>query len=117
MLRNGRPLSPVASLKNRLDRCVPNSSRSEIREEVSYHKANRTIEHFIKEGNFSVITPSNNPKGAQLTDDQKAFNRILSVVRAIVERRGREGLVWFCESALPWFGEASRANCDAVCTG
>jgi len=50
-----------------------------------YHKTNRTIEHFAKEGERSVITPTKKPKGAELTKDQKAFNRMLSAVRAIVE--------------------------------
>lgn len=50
-----------------------------------YHKTNRTIEHFDKEGDLSVITPSKKPKGAELTAEQKAFNRMLSAVRAIVE--------------------------------
>lgn len=50
-----------------------------------YHKANRTIEQFEKEGDLSVITPTKKPKGAELTDEQKAFNRMLSAVRAIVE--------------------------------
>ena len=50
-----------------------------------YHKANRTIEQFAKEGELSVITPTKKPAGGKLTDEQKAFNRMLSAVRAIVE--------------------------------
>jgi len=50
-----------------------------------YHKANRSLEHFEKEGERSVITPSKKPKGAELTKSQKAFNRMLSAVRAVVE--------------------------------
>jgi IS5 family transposase len=50
-----------------------------------YHKTNRTIEHFEQEGDLSVITPSKKPKGAELSAEQKAFNRMLSAVRAIVE--------------------------------
>ena len=50
-----------------------------------YHKANRTIEQFEKQGDLSVITPTKKPAGGKLTDEQKAFNRMLSAVRAIVE--------------------------------
>ena len=50
-----------------------------------YHKSNRTIEQFEKEGDLSVITPTKKPAGGKLTDEQKAFNRMLSAVRAIVE--------------------------------
>jgi IS5 family transposase len=50
-----------------------------------YHKANRTIEHFEKEGDLSILTPTKKPAGGTLTDEQKAFNRMLSAVRAIVE--------------------------------
>ncbi len=51
-----------------------------------YHKANRTIEQFEKEGDLSVITPTKKPAGGKLSDKQKAFNRMLSAVRAIVEQ-------------------------------
>lgn len=50
-----------------------------------YHKTNRTIEHFAKEGDLSVLTPTKKPAGGVLSDEQKAFNRMLSAVRAIVE--------------------------------
>ena len=50
-----------------------------------YHKTNRTIEHFEKEGDLSVLTPTKKPKGCELTEEQKAFNRMLWAVRAIVE--------------------------------
>ena len=50
-----------------------------------YHKANRTIEHFEKEDGRSVLTPTKKPQGGELTKKQKAFNRMLSAVRAIVE--------------------------------
>ncbi len=50
-----------------------------------YHKANRTIEHFAKEGDLSMLTPTKKPAGGGLTEEQKAFNRMLSAVRAIVE--------------------------------
>src|SRR5574343_304233 len=50
-----------------------------------YHKKNRTIDSFEKEGDLSVLTPSKKPAGGALTDEQKAFNRMLSAVRAIVE--------------------------------
>jgi IS5 family transposase len=50
-----------------------------------YHKTNRTIEHFTKEGDLSVLTPTKKPAGGELTEEQKAFNRMLSAVRAIVE--------------------------------
>ena len=50
-----------------------------------YHKKNRTIDEFQKEGNLSVLTPTKKPAGGALTEEQKAFNRMLSSVRAIVE--------------------------------
>ena len=50
-----------------------------------YNKTNRTIEHFEKEGDLVVLTPAKKPKGGALTEEQKAFNRMLSAVRAIVE--------------------------------
>jgi IS5 family transposase len=50
-----------------------------------YHKTNRTIEHFEKEGERSVLTPTKKPKDGELTKEQKAFNRMLSAVRAVVE--------------------------------
>ena len=50
-----------------------------------YHKTNRTIEHFAKEGDLCVLTPTKKPAGGELTEEQKVFNRMLSAVRAIVE--------------------------------
>lgn len=50
-----------------------------------YHKANRTIGDFAMEGQRCVLTPAKKPVGGKLTDAQKAFNRMLSSVRAIVE--------------------------------
>jgi IS5 family transposase len=50
-----------------------------------YHKTNRTIEHFRKEGELSILVPSKKPAGGKLSDEQKAFNRMLSAVRAVVE--------------------------------
>lgn len=50
-----------------------------------YHKLNRTLDHFEKEGDLSVLTPSKKPAGGELNAKQKAFNRMLSAVRAIVE--------------------------------
>ena len=50
-----------------------------------YHKKNWTIDAFEKEGDLSVLTPTKKPAGGVLTDEQKAFNRMLSAVRAIVE--------------------------------
>jgi IS5 family transposase len=43
--------------------------------ERRYHKENRTIEHFEKEGDLMVLTPTKKPKGGELTKEQKAFNR------------------------------------------
>ena len=31
-----------------------------------YHKANRTIEHFAKEGDLSILTPTKKPAGGKL---------------------------------------------------
>lgn len=54
--------------------------------DLGYHKAaNRTIGQFEKEGDLSVITPTKKPACGKLTDEQKAFNRMLLAVRAIVE--------------------------------
>jgi IS5 family transposase len=50
-----------------------------------YHTKNRTIEHFEKEDGVSILTPTKKPAGAELTEEQKTFNRMLSAVRAIVE--------------------------------
>ena len=38
-----------------------------------YHKTNRTIEHFAKEGDLCVLTPTKKPAGGELTEEQKAF--------------------------------------------
>lgn len=50
-----------------------------------YYKKNRTIDEFEKEGDLTVLTPTKKLAGGQLSDEQKAFNRMLSAVRAIVE--------------------------------
>ena len=50
-----------------------------------YHTKNRTIEHFEKEDGVSILTPTKKPAGAELTEEQKTFNRMLSAVCAIVE--------------------------------
>lgn len=50
-----------------------------------YHKKNRMIDEFKKEGNLSVLTPTKKPAGGALTEEQKAFNRMLSSVGAILE--------------------------------
>lgn len=50
-----------------------------------YHRKNRTIEDFEKEGSLSVLTPAKRPSGGELTAEQKAFNRMLSALRAVVE--------------------------------
>jgi transposase, IS5 family len=50
-----------------------------------YHKKNRTIDGFEKEGDLTFRTPTKKPAGGALSKEQKAFNRMLSAVRAIVE--------------------------------
>ena len=50
-----------------------------------YHKKNRTIDSFEKEGDLTVLTPTKKPAGGQLSKEQKAFNRLLSAIRAVVE--------------------------------
>ena len=50
-----------------------------------YHKKNRTIDTFEKEGNLTVLTPTKKPAGSKLSKEQKAFNRLLSAIRAVVE--------------------------------
>lgn len=59
--------------------------------ERGYHQKNRTIEYFEKEDGVSILTPTKKPAGGELTEEQKAFNRMLSAVRgAIVEHPLRE---------------------------
>jgi len=50
-----------------------------------YHKTTRTVEHLEKEGDLFIVTPSKKPAGGKLTQEQKASNRMLSAIRAIVE--------------------------------
>lgn len=50
-----------------------------------YHKRNRSIDNFEKEGNLSVLAPTKKPAGGALTEEQKAFYQMLSAARAIVE--------------------------------
>jgi IS5 family transposase len=52
--------------------------------DLGYHRANRTNEHFEKEGDLYTLTPTKKPAGGKLTNEQKAFNRMPSAVRAIV---------------------------------
>ena len=51
-----------------------------------YHQKNRTIEHLEKEDDRFVLVPSKRPAGGELPENQKAFNRMLSSLRALVER-------------------------------
>ncbi|MBT9519346.1 MAG: IS5 family transposase [Dechloromonas sp.] len=55
-----------------------------------YHKKNRTIDDFAKEDALSVLTSTEKPAGGQLSEEQKAFNRMLLAVRGIVEHPFRE---------------------------
>ena len=84
-----------------------------------YHKANRTIEHFAKEGDLSILTPTKKPAGGKLTDEQKAFNRMLSAVRAIVEHPFRVVKRQFGFVKVRYRGLAKNtgADRDAVCAG
>lgn len=50
-----------------------------------YDKTNRTIEHFAKESDLSVLTPTKKPAGGELTEEQKAFSQMLSAAWVIVE--------------------------------
>jgi transposase, IS5 family len=50
-----------------------------------YHKNNRTIDELAKEGDHYVVVPSKKPKGGELTPVQKAFGRMISSIRAVVE--------------------------------
>ena len=50
-----------------------------------YHRKNRTIDTFEKEGDLTVLTPTKKPAGGKLSKEQKAFNRLLSAIRAVVE--------------------------------
>lgn len=54
-----------------------------------FHKNNRTICDFAKEGELSVLTPTKNPASGAPNEEKKAFNRMLSPVRAIVEHTFR----------------------------
>ena len=67
-----------------LDACLHGEEKIALSDR-GYHKANRTLEQFEKEGDLSILTPTKKPAGGKLTDEQKAFNRMLSAVRAIVE--------------------------------
>ena len=46
---------------------------------------NRTIEELDAEDGVCIVTPTNKPTGGELTEEQKAFHRRLSAVRAGVE--------------------------------
>ena len=50
-----------------------------------YHQTNRTIEYLEAEDGVCIVTPTKKPKGGELTEEQKGFNRMLSAVRAVVE--------------------------------
>lgn len=50
-----------------------------------YHQTNRTIEALEAEDGVCIVTPTKKPKGGELTEEQKSFNRMLSAVRAVVE--------------------------------
>jgi transposase, IS5 family len=50
-----------------------------------YHQTNRTLDHLEAEDGVCIVTPAKKPKGGELTPEQKAFNRMLSAVRAVVE--------------------------------
>lgn len=67
-----------------MDACLHSEEKIALGDR-GYHKANRTLECFEKEGGLSILTPTKKPAGGTLTDEQKAFNRMLSAVRAIVE--------------------------------
>ena len=54
-----------------------------------YHKTNWTIEHSTKEGDLFVLMPTKKPKSSELPEEQKAINRMLSAVQAIVEHPPR----------------------------
>jgi IS5 family transposase len=69
---------------NKMEDCL-HGEETLVLGDRGYHKANRTIEDFAMEGQRCVLTPTQKPAGGKLTDAQKAFNRMLSSVRAIVE--------------------------------
>jgi transposase, IS5 family len=46
---------------------------------------NRTIEHLASEDGLAILAPTKKPKGGELTELQKTFNRILWAIRAVVE--------------------------------
>lgn len=71
-----------------MDACLHSEEKIALGDR-GYHKANRTLECFEKEGGLSILTPTKKPAGGTLTDEQKAFNRMLSAVRAIVENSFR----------------------------
>lgn len=79
---------------------------------------NRTLEELEAEDGVCLVTPTTKPQGGELTEQQKGFTRMLSVVRAVVEPpvpRG-QATVRFYQGALSGPQEAHRPDRDAVCT-
>lgn len=93
---NGRPPMPLGLIHTvecttakvaditTLEACLHGDEKIALADR-GYHKVNRPLEHFAKEGDLSVQAPTRKPAGGGLTKEQKAFNRMLSAVRAIVE--------------------------------
>ena len=50
-----------------------------------YHKKSRTLDAFEPENGVAIVTPHKREKGKVLTGEQRADNKILSSVRALVE--------------------------------
>lgn len=50
-----------------------------------YHKRTRTVERLEKEGGRLILTPSKRMPGGELSGPQRAVNRALSALRALVE--------------------------------
>jgi IS5 family transposase len=50
-----------------------------------YPPKNRTLEDLEAEDGVCMVTSTKKPKGGELTEEQKRFNRMLSAVRALVE--------------------------------
>ncbi|KAB2928677.1 MAG: transposase [Dechloromonas sp.] len=81
-----------------------------------YHRKNRTIDTFEKEGRLMVLKPTKKPAGGTLSKEQKAFNRLSSVIRAVVEHPfpGGQAAIRLCQGSLSRPRQEYRADRDAV---
>jgi len=67
-----------------VEKCLPGEEAIALGDR-GYGKKNRTIDEFQNECNLSILTPTKKPADGVLTEEQKAFNRMLLSVRPVVE--------------------------------